>query len=431
MFLYTLEHMYKYQIPDLKTPIKKIRTDIERDYARLEEDCSLPENLHFHEVLKAVAVGANPTQNYPFIELQGALLNHLTTLNMLPELFDKAVGLFASVWNYFPHKDLGMSPVEKMREDTGSKIITNELENLSNEEVLFESVFSSADKTLTELAEATKKQTLAHIAAIGGTKNDLADITTILSKPNADIDEAYALIVRRLPTFSQRIGTEIKLNDLQPFNRALMLFESHLAAKMPNGHYTSRMFQNIVEQFSDYGEKLIEREGNMGNKMVALVPPHEQLRMLAFAHATLGVYAKRLQACDALLDAARYILDMLVYIDTRHIAENDPLWSALASLSIAQTISRTVHPTFPLGMSKTALQKAVHEEFDAVTAQNFAEESTALLERVIYDSEDLTPLCANTIKVPKDIVERLTKLAPELALRSPISLSDFSEPSPF
>ncbi len=426
--------MYKYQMPDMQTPIETIRSEIARDYSILERECALPEQLHFGAVLGAVHAGMRSGQEYPFILLQNEFVEHLSGQNMLPELFDKALGLFSSVWNYFPHKDLGMSPVEKIRQDgAASKTLEKEIAALGQggEDALFESVFVSADKTLVEFSDIVTKELRKALKHIGGTERDVKALTAIYTDANGNEGEALAYLTAQLPAFSKKSGTKKTHADIERLLRPIFLCENHLVARMPNKHYTSRMFQNIIEQFTEYSERVFSEQSAAGNKMVALIPPHEQLRILVYMHAALDVTARRLGAHELLLEAAHYALDWNALIDMHDTVSSDPLYGAFLALASAHTISHTARARDSLGLTARALYQEVAVEFPEVSRETFLADVAARVHTLLRECDNPRLLCAQSEKVGDTELSRLATLAPELSLRSPISMDDLDEPSPF
>ncbi|MEK7086424.1 MAG: hypothetical protein AAB951_01395 [Patescibacteria group bacterium] len=418
----------------MERPIEGIRAEVKRDYDALATLLKLPEALGFEYAVVATKIGMVSPDSYPFKEFQQAFIEHVARLCANDEAFTDAFEIVTGVWNHFPHDDLGMSPIERMRADVaaGAPPIDYDAlrEDLTSDEGV-ERMHVAVDKRLEFLSEVAQSYLEHYLPSVGGTKKDVNAILKILADPTRDPNEAlkYMIIDMTAERKKKKTRARVTIADMQPVVRVLTTCENHIVSVMDNGHKNSRMFQNIARQcVENMANQLAEdRHSGKAAGSITLVEPIDALDMLLDIHAAISETAKRLRATEGLEEAAHHILDWIALTDVQEIIGREPNERAAHILTVARLIAVTGDPKRPF----TALAPKLYSASGYTDDTAYAAEIARLAEIALTNCGDPAQMMPVPGQEPDDCDKRLTALAPSLKLRSPISPDDLSMPSPF
>lgn len=427
--------MRSYTTPDLERPIEEIRAEIKRDYEALAAMLQLPPALGFEAAVAAAKIGMVPRDKYPFKEFQQAFADTVARYSGNDEAFTDAFEIVTGVWNHFPHDDLGMSPVERMRADVAAGEPAIDYDALREDltgDARIEKMHQATDVRLEFLSDVAQAHLWRHLRAIGGTKKDAEAIVAILADPERDPGDAltYLLIDMMQKRRERKARGKVTIEDVQPAVRAITMCENHVASVMENGHKNSRMFQEIARQcVAHMAESLAkgQREGKRAGS-VELIEPLAALDMLLDIHAEVSELSKRLRIAEGLEEAAHHILDWLTLTDIHEILGRDPKASAPLILAAARLIAETGDPKHAFAGLAPKLRRAASGFADD---EAYDKEIARLAEKALSNCGDPLHMMPVPGQEPDDCEERLAKLAPALKLRSPVSPQDLPTPSPF
>lgn len=426
--------MRPYTKPNMERPIEEIRAEVRRDYEALAAALRLPEALDFEAAVAATKIGMVSPKKYPFKEFQLAFADQVARQSLNEEAFTDAFEVVTGVWNHFPHDDLGMSPIEKMRAevDAGAPPIDYGAlsEELTSDEGA-ERMHTAVDKRLAFLSEIAESYLEEYLPSVGGTKKDMKAILTILADPTKDPNEAlrYMLIDMTAERKKKKSRLRVTISDLQPVVRVLTMCENHIASVMDNGHKNSRLFQQIARQCVEHMASEFE-EGKRSGKAVGsitIIEPVDALDMLLDLHAAIADHAKRLRVTEGLADAAHHILDWLALTDINEVLGREPSERAAHILAVARLIAATGDPKRPF----TALAPKLRAMSGIADDTAYEAEIVRLAEIALTNCGDPAQMMPVPGQEPDDCETRLATLAPSLKLRSPLSPNDLSAPSPF
>lgn len=426
--------MRPYTKPDMERPIEEIRVEIKRDYEALVTLLKLPEELGFEAAVTATRIGMVSPKTYPFKEFQRTFADAVARQSSNDEAFTDAFEIVTGVWNHFPHDDLGMSPIERMRADIADgappidyDVLRDELTSPEGVERMHEAV----DKRLAFLSEVAQSYLEQRLPDVGGTKKDVRAICSILADPTQDPNAAlkYLLIDMTKSRQYKKAQTRVTFGDTQPVVRAITMCENHIASVMNNGHKNSRMFQEIARQCVKHMTEALNENQHACKAAgsITIIEPIDALDMLLDIHAAIGETSKRLRITEGLEEAAHHILDWLTLTDIHEILGREPSKRAAHILAVARLIAATGDPKQPFAAFAQELQM-ISGYADTST---YEAEIVRLADLLLTNCGDPTQMMPIPGKEPDDCVIRLAELAPSLKLRSPISTDDLSMPSPF
>ncbi len=426
--------MRPYTKPDMERPIEEIRAEVKRDYDALAALLKLPEALGFESAVAATKIGMISPEAYPFKEFQLAFTDTVARQSLTEEAFMDAFEIVTGVWNHFPHDNLGMSPVERMRADVaaGAPPIDYDAlcEDLTSDEGI-ERMHVAVDKRLEFLSEVAQSYLEHYLPSVGGTKKNVTAILKILADPTRDPNEAlkYMIIDMTAERKKKKTRTRVTIADMQPVVRVLTMCENHTTSVMDNGHKNSRMFQEIARQCVEYTAVALTKSARSGKAAgsITIIEPLDALDMLLDLHAAIGTLAKRLRATEGLEEAAHHILDWLALTDINEILGREPSERAAHLLAVARLIAATGNPKRPF----TALAPKLRTVSGYADDKAYETETARLAELALTNCSDPIQMMPIPGKEPDDCDERLAALAPKLKSRSPLTLGDLSLPSPF
>ena len=426
--------MRPYTKPDLTRPIEEIRAEVQRDYETLAATLGLPAALSFEAAVAATKIGMVRPEKYPFKDFQQTFAETVARQSLTEEAFTDAFEIMTGVWNHFPHDDLGMSPVEKMRAEVADGAPPIDYDALQKEltsDEGIERMHAAIDERLTFLSDVAQSYLEEYLPDVGGTKKDARTICAILADPERDARDAlrYLYIDMTKAREAEKTPLRVTMADLQPIVRVITMCENHIMSTMPNGHKNSRMFQYIAQQCVEYVTREFEKSRHSGKAAgsVTIIEPLDVLDMLLDLHVEIGALTQRLRISEGLTEAAHHILDWLALTDVNEILGRKPSVRAAHVLAVARLIAATGDPKHPFTALAAKLQ----------TASGFADpaayetEIARLAELVLTACGDPAQMMPVPGKEPDDCDERLATLAPKLRLRSPFTPDDLSIPSPF
>ena len=427
--------MRSYTKPDMERPIEDIRAEVKRDYEALAEMLQLPESIGFAAAVASANIGMNPRDKYPFKLFQKQFADTVARHSGNDEAFVDAFEIVTGVWNHFPHDDLGMSPVERMRLDVAAGDTAPDYDALQEEitsPVRAEKILKAIDVRLAFLSDVAHAYLERHLRSIGGTKKDARAITAIFADPKRDTNDAlkYLLIDMMKARRGRNVREGVTIEDIQPTVRAITMCENHTVSVMENGHKNSRMFQWIARQCMEYMAKSLAEsnayEHTTGS--VTIVEPLDALDMLLDVHAGVDVLAKRLRIDSGLTEAAHHILDWLMLTDIHDILGRDPKESAVFMLAAARLIATT-----GMGDKKHMFTRLVVklQAESGFTENDFDKEVARLARKALCNCGDPVQMMPIPGREPDDCEDRLIAFAPCIKIQSPISLDDLPVPSPF
>ena len=420
--LYYDAGMSLYPVPRSLEELEKIRARIRRDYEDITVKYSIPVELHFAELLKAVSVGMVPATDYPYRKLQIALMDTLSRHKISIEKMNEALGIISAVWNYFPHHDMGMSPVERMAEQMP------EHDEQFDADRTAAMMAAAVDEIVPLLGRITRDILAIHMKKFGFTKKHIDSVADILESPKTDPAHALVYLLKEAVDLARK-NTRRKylIDDLQPTVRALAAYENHAASKMSNGHFNSRIFQNIVEQHMALTAETLNEESK--ENVIEFVNPAAYLENIFETHRLISETGGSIRASLPLQEAAHHILDWIGLLDIRECMRLNPKSFVLLILAVAHRISKTGDPEGPLGCSEKRIRALLISEFaDATALEN---EIVRISQIVLCGCGEPDLMIADVVNAPEDCEERLSVLAPCLKLRSPVNPDDLPVPSPF
>ncbi|HEY4526254.1 MAG TPA: hypothetical protein VJK53_00140 [Candidatus Paceibacterota bacterium] len=329
------------------------------------------------------------------------------------------------------------------------------------EEVAFEAMTEAIDHLIPLFSTTVRGLLAIHMKNFGFKDREVNAVAGILETPTSDPAEALVYLLREAVALSKKdTKQKYTMGDLQPTVRALAAYENHAASKMPNGHYNSRMFQNIAQQHVALMASMLEGDGddeyvefvnpapsrdrralnlaarNAGSTLRTSagrarcwVNPAEYLDALLETHKYIVIEGEKLGAEMALQEAAHHILDWIGLIDIEELLQYDPRSFALIMLAVAHRISKTGYPKGALGCSEKKISSLLKNVFPDTTL--YEKEIMRIAELALCGCGDPELMIADVINSPEDTQEKLASLAPCLKLRSPVDLSDLPTPSPF
>ena len=412
--------MHTYPIPQSEEQLQEVRRQIQRDYEDLAAKYALPEEFSFDAVRRAVSVGMVPPSQYPYRKLQTALIDTLSRSELSIDDLNEALSIISAVWNYFPHDDMGTSPIEKVR-----AYMPGEEEPLDSE-ALMATMTAAIDHLIPQFSTMMRSLLAIHMKNFGFNDRDVTAVAQMLESPKTDPAEALSYLLKEAIALSKRDRKHTyTMADLQPTVRALAAYENHAASKMPNGHYNSRMFQNIAGQHVELMARALEDD----DEDAEFINPAAYLDALLETHRCIALEGEKLGADIMLQEAAHHILDWIGLIDIEELMQYDPRSFALTVLAVAHRISKVGYPKGSLGCSEKKIRSSLHETFPDTSA--FEKEIIRIAELALCGCGDPELMIADVVNSPEDNIAKLATLAPCLKLRSPVDRSDLPVPSPF
>lgn len=413
--------MRPYSQPDFDIDIAVLRAEIERDYTHMAGRLKLPKRLDFsHACAATLAGGMGIHDGSPYETFKKELLDAVASSSKKEEYEPgEILEILTGVWNHFPHKDLdGLSPIEKMRSEYTASDAERMLDDLDSIDI--ETYEEHIDREILLLSDTVAKNFLEHLKKIGFDKKEGQHIIDILSDPKRDPSDALSYLFSKMIHNSRVKQKTFTIDDIQPAVRALMWCENHTASKMSNGHWGSRMFQNIVEQAMHYNTHVVaEAEERSDNKEVLMVDPFRTLEALSLIHDAISEYSAHFNLDIGIEESTRHLVDWLALVDIHElIVQEDLNITTLYFLGAARLIAATGDPTQPYVDLENLLRKEIAQHADAHT---FDDEVKRIAEKVLNATQDPVMLMPYPGKEPDDCEDRLAQLAPDLKLRSPLN----------
>ena len=413
--------MRKYPIPESEEALEEVRLDIQRDFEEMARKYALPDELTFAAVRKAVSFGMVPRSLYPYRKLQTEFIDALSRLAISNDDVNEALSIMSAVWNYFPHTDMGTSPIEKVREQTSTDNEPFDAESLTT------LMTGAIDHLIPLFSKTTRGLLEVHMKNFGFKDREVNAVAGILETPSKDPSEALMYILQEAVALSKKdTKQKYTMGDLQPTVRAMAAYENHAASKMQNGHYNSRMFQNIAQQHVELTASMLEKDDN---EDVEFVNPAEYLDALLETHKYIAVEGEKMGAEMTLQEAAHHILDWMGLIDIEELLQYDPRSFALVMLAVAHRISKTGYSKGALGCSEKKIRSLLKNVFPDSSV--YEKEILRIAQFALCGCGDPELMIADVVNSPEDNKERLAALSPCLKLRSPVDPSDLPTPSPF
>ncbi len=397
----------------MTTPIEELRTAIRRDYETMAREYDFPSTLSFEAAIRVVHVGVNSRKDYPFKKFQNDVCDVLIHKQLPNNILTTNLQILGAVWNYFPHKDLGMSPIEAIREEKSKTITTNENGDAT---IDLDAYFNAVDEKLEYLAEVSEKTLARHLEKIGCTAKDARTLVAFLSDPTCKPDDALIKLfdcVRARKTKRPKIVT---MEDIQPAVRALAACENHTISIMPNNHRNSRMFQTIVEQTMNLNTSRLTTNTPDDN-LHEMIEPLSVLDALIKTHQNIQKTHTTIRADITLHESAHHILDWLALTDVREIIARPPRETALIMLGVARLISCTGDPAYQPGCTDAQIRR---KTTFLKSEPAYEKEIRRIAQIALESCNDPGLMLADLPHIPDDADSRLAALAPRLALRSPI-----------
>lgn len=412
--------MKSYTKPDFETDVEKLRAQIKRDYIEMVKCLELPKRFDFPHARKAVlAGGTGMNDGSPYEKFKGDLLHVVASNSKEEHDLDDALQILTGVWNHFPHDDLdGLSPIEKMRDESvDSKKSSNDLPTVNMEKYTTE-----IDREILSLSDAVANNLLAYLKDVGLNKEDQQHMLGILSDPHQEPENAIHYFFTRIIDTAKKKKKHLTIDDMQPAVRALMWCENYTASKMPNGHVSSRMFQNIVEQTMEHNNSITTEEDIKtlpGEKAALVADPLGILLTLSMIHDAISEYSVSFHVDIGMEEATRHLVDWLALVDMHELlVRNDLNISTFYFFGAARLIAATGDPKRPYKRLATRLYKEVASDADP---KEFDREVKRIAEKVLYTVQDPIMLMPYPGKEPNNCMENLAELAPDIKFRSPLN----------
>lgn len=265
-----------------------------------------------------------------------------------------------------------------------------------------------------------------HMKNFGFEDREVNAIADILETPTKDPAEALMYLLQEAVALAKKdTKQKYTMADLQPTVRAMAAYENHAASKMSNGHYNSRMFQNIAQQHVALITDMLEDD----DEDAEFVNPAAYLDALLETHTCIAIEGEKIGADMALQEAAHHILDWIGLIDIGELLRYEPESFALVILGVAHRISKTGYPKGALGCSEKKIRALLRGVFPDKSA--YEKEIVRIAELALCGCGDPELMIADVVTSPEDNKERLAALAPCLKLHSPVDPRDLPIPSPF
>jgi hypothetical protein len=111
-----------------------------------------------------------PPDAYPFKAFQQEFAEAVAQRSANDDAFADAFEVVTGVWNHFPHDDLGMSPMERMREETtaGQGLSPDDIERMLSDEGADDRMWEAVDVRLALLSDVAQGHLEQHLRLIEG-----------------------------------------------------------------------------------------------------------------------------------------------------------------------------------------------------------------------------------------------------------------------
>src|SRR3989338_10873114 len=155
------------------------------------------------------------------------------------------------------------------------------------EEVAFEAMTEAIDHLIPLFSTTVRGLLAIHMKNFGFKDREVNAVAGILETPTSDPAEALVYLLREAVALSKKdTKQKYTMGDLQPTVRALAAYENHAASKMSNGHFNSRMFQNIVEQHMTLTAETLDEDSE--EKVIEFVNPAAYLENIFETHKLIS-----------------------------------------------------------------------------------------------------------------------------------------------
>lgn len=429
--------MRPYTQPDFEKDIEVLRAQVKHDYNQMAILLKLPRRLDFLHACKAVlAGGLGMKDGSPYEKFKDDLFSTVASTIEKEDGLNDVLEILTGVWNHFPHDDLGgLSPIEKMRaEPPSSDMVSIDPSSLDMKEYMAE-----IDREVLSFSETVASNLLEYLKDIGLGKEEQQHILGILSDPHQKPDTAVLYLFTRMTNVAtdrkQANQKSLTIDDIQPVARALMWCENYTASKMPNGHWNSRMFQNITEQAIEYNTRTVAKadaEIKPSAKTVLIVDPLRTFQALSMIHDTISEFSEEFNIDIGIEEATRHLVDWLALIDIHELlVQKDLNITTHYLFGAARLIAVTGDPKLSYKRLATRLRKEHKEIVSQVEFVAFDKEVKRIAEKVLNAVADPVMLMPYPGNEPHDYMERLAELAPDIKLRPSLNDDPPSIPSPF
>ncbi len=422
--------MRPYTQPDLNKSIETLQAEVRRDYEEMTKRFKLPKRLDFPHACKAVyAGGMGIRDGSPYNIFRNELLLAVTsTLKGDSDLQD-ILEILTGVWNHFPHSDLdGLSPMEKMRTEPAiSDLDLGEISSLTGEKYA-----TKVDEVVLGFSEAVAGNLLHYLKQVGLGKKEQQHILTILSNPEEEPEDTVMYLFTKMVEVAKKGKVSLTIDDLQPVVRALMWCENYTASKMPNGHWNSRMFQNIIEQAMDFNTVNVTKvnsDKEADDAAILIADPLRVWEALSMIHDAISEFCDDFNVDLGIEEATRHLVDWLAHTDIHELLSREDLnLTTLHFIGAARLIAITGDPK----RHYKRLEKNLHKEITSqVGLSEYEREIKRIAEKALNATQDPIMLMPYPGQEPDNCLERLAKLAPSLKLRTQVDDDLSFIPSPF
>lgn len=398
-----------YPKPNDKNSINGIRLEIEKDYNALASKYSFPKIFSFTKVTYLVSKGMPTEGEYPFKKLQFKFMEYVLNNVDNESEVNKIIGTFMAIWNYFPHDDMGMAPVEVSAENS----LLEDEENID--------VFEILDELLLDIKDVVDEKIYRQGKKIGLLKKESKQIIDILSKPS--IDPSQSLEKLFLILRNKKTNKIVTMEDIQPFVRAVSFAENHTPAKLDNNHYTSRMLQELARGS-------VQSVSGQPGKIKYVNPA----LLLSVIHETIELVQNdggELNADKNHIDTSHHLLNWVVDVDDfSYISNYSPDVLSALLLGSSNYITRVVTPDEYISYSDSDIYLLIKNEFESLS--DYQKEVKEMTQKILKTCSDPLMCVPDIIRAPDDYIDRLREIVPGLKkLRDDDDIPQGFIPSPY
>jgi len=404
--------------PDFDTDIDIIRKDIKKDYEAYEKKYAFVPNLRFDAILeKASSADKHFEKTLQIVQKQ--LTAYLSLKKVSGDEYFAILQTFMAIWNYFPNADMGKSPIEAMRAevagDTQKRTDYEKMANTPAEEML-NNMMQDGFEAMHVLDDVYTQELTILIKHIGGIKKDADNIHNILADSERDPVDALKYLYDVAGgggASKSKKRTKYSVDEIQDMVRSLAGLEWYTVSEIAKGQYTTRLFQEILEQAVQTHMKKHTRPP----QELMLVGAMSQYQYIMLVHMAIAEIMKRFPEKKwsiLLSQTVHHLLTWVAVIDTSLCTKyKKPIECAAMILQTAWYISHTIEPEFDLGCTKEDLEKVCKKENDVIGSPQMREAIILQLSQALMcHCADPLMLLVNVLDNPDDIKARVSRFAP-------------------
>ncbi len=403
---------------DLDTDIDIVRRDIKKDYKAYEDKYGFLPNFNFDAVVKAAA---ESEEDYAEVmqTMQKQLLAYLSMKKVKEDEVFAILQTFMAIWNYYPSKKTGKSPIESMRQEVANDSKKRgKYEKMADADTddMLKGMMERGFESMHLIEDIYKREFTLLLGEIGGIKKDVQNIFDILSDPKQNPNNALMYVYKVAGGGGEsraKKRTKYNLDEIQDIVRVLSGLEWYVVSEPAPGQYTTRLFQEMLMQNVEQHKK----KGKIPPPELLIVETLSHYQYIVLAHIAIADLMQRLPKSKQSMElhqVAHHMLTWLAVIDMRLcLRYKNPEECAAIIYQTALYISNTIEPEFVLECSQKDFEKAFKKEFKGIGSVNVREAMVLQLSQTLMcNCADPVMMMANITDIPEDIRKRISRFAP-------------------